>query len=101
MTIINDPATKAAWIASMTAQIQARLAEQPPPGVEAPEAPPPALSPTQRMAWARANQPPEVELQQSQPVHYQSWDSLPQAVKEMRPTDRMKWVRRQHARTGE
>lgn len=83
-------AEKEAWIADLSAQIQARFADQPEPEAGVPASPPEGLSPSQRMAWARQHGQvvPEFQLPE-QPATAVA----PANVANMRPVDRMRWVR--------
>ncbi|HLO79255.1 MAG TPA: hypothetical protein VK196_22590 [Magnetospirillum sp.] len=99
MTHTNTDPAKEAWIASMTAQIQARTSDQPAPDAPALQ-PPDGLSPVERMIWARQHQPNVTRLEVDEPLPAQAFAQVPPAVLAMSPADKMRWARR-HARTGE
>lgn len=55
--------------------------------------PPEWLSGAALIAWARANQPPLVELQPAGPIQHKVVESVPAHVAAMTPTDKMRWAR--------
>lgn len=83
--------SKEAWIAELTPQILARMADQPEP--DAGEAQmPEGLSAVEKMRWARLHQPPVVELQPARPTGTAPV-TVPPDVLAMNPTDRMRRTR--------